>query len=175
MSTKTRPKAFHERPFLNPLRVLPVIAATVAAFFVAFMGATVTDLGPWYQGLVKPVWTAPDGLFPIIWTIIFALITVSFIKAWREAPTARDAQGVLGLFAFNAFLNIAWSLLFFRLQRPDWAFIELGIMWIAVLVMIVSCARFSRGAAALLLPYLVWLSYAGMLNLAVVQLNGPFG
>lgn len=157
------------------MRVLPVIAATIAAIIVAFMGATVTDLGPWYQALIKPVWTAPDGLFPIAWTIIFALITVAFIKAWREAPTARDAQGVISLFAFNAFLNIGWSLLFFRFERPDWAFMELGVLWLCVLVMIVSCARFSRGAALLLLPYLLWLSYAGGLNWAIVQLNGPFG
>ncbi|NQX95266.1 MAG: tryptophan-rich sensory protein [Erythrobacter sp.] len=157
------------------MRVLPVIAATIAAFFVAFMGATVTDLGPWYQALIKPVWTAPDGLFPIAWTIIFALITVSFITAWRAAPTSRDAQGVVSLFALNAFLNICWSLLFFRLQRPDWAFIELGILWFSVLVMIVSCVRFSRPAAAMLLPYLGWLTYAGALNWAIVYLNGPFG
>ena len=170
-----RTEEFQDRTFFNPLKVLPVIAATIAAFFVAFMGATVTDLGPWYQGLTKPFWTAPDGLFPIIWTIIFALITVAFIKAWRAAPTSRDAQSVLSLFALNAFLNIGWSLLFFRMQRPDWAFIELGIMWICVLVTIVSCVRFSRSAALMLLPYLMWLSYAGMLNWAIVQLNGPFG
>lgn len=164
-----------DTPILNPMRIIPVALATIAAFFVAFMGATVTDLGPWYQALAKPFWTAPDGLFPIVWTIIFALITVAFIKAWRAAPTARDAQNVVGMFAFNAFLNIGWSLLFFRLQRPDWAFVEIGILWISVFVMIVSCVRFSRPAAALLLPYLVWLSYAGMLNWAMVQMNGPFG
>jgi benzodiazapine receptor len=170
-----RAEEFQERPFLNPMRVLPILAATIAAFFVAFMGATVTDLGPWYQALVKPVWTVPDGLFPIVWTVIFALVTVAFIKAWRAAPTSRDAQTVVSLFAFNAFLNVVWSLLFFRLQRPDWAFMEILLMWVAVLVMIVSCFRFSKPASALLLPYLVWLSYAGMLNWAIVELNRPFG
>jgi tryptophan-rich sensory protein len=170
-----RAEEFQERSLFNPMRVLPVLAATIAAFFVAIMGATVTDLGPWYQQLAKPVWTLPDGLFPIVWTVIFAMLTVAFIKAWRAAPTSREAQVVVSLFAFNAFLNIAWSLLFFRLQRPDWAFMELGLMWVSVMVTIVSCSRYSKPAAALLMPYLIWLTYAGMLNWAIAELNRPFG
>lgn len=171
-----RTKEFQEeRSFFNPLRVIPVAVATVAAFLVALAGANATDLGPWYQSLVKPIWTAPDGLFPMVWTIIFALITVAGIKAWRAAPTSREAQSILSLFALNAALNIGWSLLFFRFQRPDLAFVELGILWITILLMMVSCVRYSRAAAAMLLPYLMWISYAGMLNWAIVQLNGPFG
>lgn len=176
MQTKEfRAKESQHGPFFNPLRVIPVAIATIAAFFVALMGATATDLGPWYQSLVKPLWTAPDGLFPIVWTLIFAMITVAGIKAWRAAPTSREAQAILSLFALNALLNVSWSLLFFRLQRPDWAFVELGFLWITILLMIVSCVRYSRSAAAMLLPYLMWISYAGMLNWAIVQLNGPFG
>ncbi|MEM7690618.1 MAG: TspO/MBR family protein [Pseudomonadota bacterium] len=170
-----RTEDIQTRSFINPMRLIPVAIATVAAAFVAFLGATVTDLGPWYQSLIKPTWTAPDGLFPIIWTIIFAMITVSAITAWRAAPTSRDAHHVVSLFAFNAVLNIVWSLLFFKLQRPDWAFMELFVLLVSVVVMIVSCVRYSREAAAMLVPYLLWLSYAGMLNLAIVQLNGPFG
>ena len=123
----------------------------------------------------RSFWTAPDGLFPIVWTLIFALITVSGIKAWRAAPTSREAQGVLSLFALNAVLNISWSVLFFRLQRPDWAFMELGLLWISILLLMVSCVRYSRSSAAMLMPYLMWISYAAMLNWAIVQLNGPFG
>ncbi len=168
-------KEFQSRALFNPMRVIPFCIASIAAFFVAFLGATFTDLGPWYQSLEKPFWTPPDGLFPIAWTIIFALITVAGINAWRAAPTARDAKHVLSLFALNAFLNIAWSVLFFRLQRPDWAFAELSLLWLSIFVMMVACVRFSRSAALLLVPYLAWLSFAGMLNWAIVQLNGPFG
>lgn len=164
-----------ERTFFNPLRLIPIGVATVAAFFVALAGATATDLGPWYQSLAKPIWTAPDGLFPIVWTIIFALITVAGIKAWRAAPTSREAHSIVSLFALNAALNVGWSLLFFRFQRPDLAFVELGFLWITIFLMMVSCVRYSRPAAAMLLPYLMWISYAGMLNWAIVHLNGPFG
>jgi tryptophan-rich sensory protein len=157
------------------MMIIPVTVATLAALCVAALGATVTDLGPWYQGLAKPDWNPPDVVFPIGWTIIYALITVAGITAWRAARTAAQAEWVIGLFALNGFLNISWSILFFRFQRPDWAFVEVIALWLSILVMIVYCGRFSRAAAALLVPYLAWVSFAAALNYAVVGLNGPFG
>ncbi|MDJ0979604.1 MAG: TspO/MBR family protein [Erythrobacter sp.] len=164
-----------ERTILNPMWVLPVAVATFAAMCVAFLGATVTDLGPWYQALEKPGWTPPDGLFPIVWTVIYALITVAGVTAWRAAPTSRAAQTVVSLFALNAFLNITWSLVFFRLQRPDWALVEVGFLWVSILAIILYCLRFSRPASALLLPYLVWVTLAAALNWSINALNAPFG
>ncbi len=155
--------------------IVPVTIATAMAICVAALGATVTDLGPWYQALAKPGWNPPDVVFPIGWTVIYALITIAGITAWRAAPTAAAAEWVLGLFPLNGFLNISWSLIFFRLQRPDLALFELGLLWLSILVMIIFCGRFSRNAALLLVPYLAWVSFAGALNWAVVNLNAPFG
>lgn len=159
---------------MKKIWLLPVAIATIAAGFVAFLGATVTDLGPWYQALEKPGWTPPAVVFPIAWTIIYALITVAGITAWRSAPTSRDAQSVISLFALNAFLNITWSLLFFRLHRPDWAFAELIALWLSILALMIFCARFSRTASLLLVPYLAWVSVAGALNWAILDLNASF-
>ncbi|KPF62015.1 TspO/MBR family protein [Porphyrobacter sp. AAP60] len=160
---------------MSRLMIIPVTIATAMAVCVAALGATVTDLGPWYQALAKPDWNPPDVLFPIGWTLIYALITVAGITAWRAAPTSAAAEWVLGLFALNGFLNISWSLIFFRLQRPDWAFAEVIVLWLSILAMIVFCGRFSKSAAWLLVPYLAWVSFAAALNWAVVQLNAPFG
>jgi translocator protein len=157
------------------MMIIPVTIATAMALCVAALGATITDLGPWYQALAKPGWNPPDVVFPMGWTLIYALITISGITAWRAAPTAAQAEWVIALFALNGFLNITWSLIFFRMQRPDWAFIELTGLWLSILVLILYCGRFSRGAAALLVPYLAWVSFAGALNWAVVDLNAPFG
>jgi tryptophan-rich sensory protein len=157
------------------MMIIPVTVATLAALCVAALGATVTDLGPWYQGLAKPAWNPPDVVFPMGWTVIYALITVSAITAWRAARTSAEAEWVIGLFALNGFLNISWSLFFFRLQRPDWAFVEVIVLWLSILVLIVYCGRFSKRAAALLVPYLAWVSFASALNWAVVELNAPFG
>lgn len=160
---------------MNRMMILPVTVATAAAICVAALGATITDLGPWYQALVKPDWNPPDVLFPMGWTVIYALITIAGITAWRAAPTSATSEWIIGLFALNGFLNISWSLIFFRLQRPDWAFYELTLLWLSIAVLIVFCGRFSRLAAALLVPYLAWVSFAGALNWSVVQLNAPFG
>ena len=160
---------------MNRMMIIPVTVATGAALCVAALGATVTDLGPWYQALAKPDWNPPDVVFPMGWTVIYALITVAGITAWRAAPTSAAAEWVLGLFALNGFLNISWSLIFFRLQRPDWAFYEVTLLWLSILVIILYCWRFSKAAALLLVPYLGWVTFAGALNWAVVQLNAPFG
>ena len=159
----------------NRLMIIPVTIATAMALCVAALGATVTDLGPWYQALAKPGWNPPDVVFPIGWTIIYALITIAGITAWRAATTSAAAEWIIALFALNGFLNISWSLIFFRLQRPDLAFYELIVLWLSVAVLIVYCGRFSKLAAWLLVPYLGWITFAGALNWSVVQLNAPFG
>lgn len=160
---------------MNRSWVMPVAVAGCAALLVAVLGGTITDLGPWYEGLRKPAWNPPRPVFPIVWTTIFALCAVAGVAAWRRATTSRVAETVIGLFALNGFLNVLWSLLFFRLQRPDWAFVELVALWFSVLVLVVYCGRLSRLAGLLLVPYLVWVTIAGALNWQVVQLNAPFG
>ena len=78
------------------------------------------------------------------------------------------------LFALNALLNVSWSELFFGLQRPDWALAEVGVFWLSILLLIVVLRRYSKTASWLLLPYLAWVTFAAILNLAVVRLNYPF-
>lgn len=153
----------------------PIIVAAIAALLVASLGATITDLGPWYQNLVKPSWQPPDWLFGPVWTLIFALSALSAAIGWREAPSASMRDWVIGLFALNGFLNLFWSLLFFRVKRPDWALAEVALLWLSVLVLILFLARFSGSASRLLWPYLAWVTFAAVLNWRVVTLNGPFG
>ena len=94
--------------------------------------------------------------------------------AVADAPRGTTREWIIALFAINGFLNILWSLLFFRLRRPDWALGEVGFLWLSILLPIVVLARFSKPASALLLPYLAWVSFAAVLNWKVVQLNAPF-
>jgi translocator protein len=155
--------------------LVPIAIASLAAFGVAMVGGTITDLGPWYESLAKPEFTPPRPVFPIAWTTIFALAAIAGVSAWRAAPDSRTSDTVIGLFALNGFLNLLWSLLFFRMQRPDWAFYELVGLWISIAVLIAYCGRFSRAAALLLVPYIVWVSAAGVLNWEIVRLNAPFG
>lgn len=153
----------------------PVLIAAAAALAVAGLGGLMTDLGPWYQGLVQPRWKPPDWLFGPAWTAIFALAAMAGVIAWRRAPRRVDREWMLALFALNGFLNVLWSLLFFRLHRPDWALFEVLLLWLSILLLIGVLARYARTASLLLLPYLAWVAFAGFLNLATVRLNGPFG
>lgn len=155
--------------------IFPVLIAGSLAVVTAVVGSTITVLDSWYYSLQQPAWAPPDYAFGIIWTGVFALIALAGLLVWRQAPTRRDIEISLGLFALNGFLNLAWSFIFFRMQRPDLAFYELILLWLSIMALILFCGRFSKGAAALLLPYLAWVTIAGVLNYQVVQLNGPFG
>ena len=152
----------------------PVAVAALAAIAVATLGALMTDLGTWYAGLTKPSWQPPDWMFPPAWTAIFALSAIAGVVAWRNAPDARAREAILVLFALNGFLNILWSALFFRLKRPDWALYEVALFWLSILLLIVVLARWSKVASGLLVPYLVWVGVAALLNYRVVQLNASF-
>jgi translocator protein len=158
------------KPFWKAL-----IVAALASSVVAALGATASPVGPWYWSLTKPGWTPPDFAFGIIWTLVFALITVAAAFAFTAAPTSQDRNRLIALFAFNGFLNVLWSVLFFQLQRPDWAMIEIAPFWLTIISLIWICARYSRTAALLLFPYLIWVSIAAFLNWEVVRLNAPFG
>ena len=155
--------------------LLPASVAALATAFIAALGATITQLGPWYQSLEQPPWAPPDMAFGPAWTLIFALSAMSAVTAWMAAPDRESADGLLGLYAFNGSLNLLWSFMFFRLQRPDIAAIEVWFLWASVALLIVKCWRYSRTAALLLVPYLAWVAFAGVLNAAVVVRNQPFG
>lgn len=157
------------------LRARATLGAAAAACAVAALGALATDLGPWYAALKQPAWKPPDWLFGPVWTVIYALAALAGLRAGLRVPDGASRRRIVALFALNGALNILWSLLFFRFQRPDWALAEVGLLWLSILWLIVALGRHSRGAAWMLLPYLVWVAFAGMLNYAVVQLNGPFG
>jgi translocator protein len=152
----------------------PILVAALATAAVAGLGALMTDLGPWYGSQYKPAWQPPDWLFGPAWTLIFGLCAMSGYLAWLNAPDRAGREWIIALFALNGFLNVLWSALFFRLKRPDWALAEVGLLWLSILPLILVLARYSKTASLLLAPYLVWVSFAAILNLAIVRLNGPF-
>lgn len=159
----------------NRAWLFPVVLAALAALLVAGLGATITDVGPWYHNLVQPRWAPPEAAYGVVWTTIFALAALAGVTAWRAMPGPRERDMLIGLFALNGFLNILWSFLFFRLQRPDLALIEVVALWLSVGALILVSWRRSIAAAATLAPYLLWVTFAGYLNMMVVRLNGPFG
>ena len=153
---------------------LPILTAAMAASALGLLGALVTDLSAWYYDLRKPSWQPPDWLFGPAWTLIFGLAALAGILAWRGAWGSADRTRMLVLFAVNALLNVGWSWLFFRSHRPDWALLEVGFLWLSIVVLMIALWPMSRGASWLLAPYLVWVTFATVLNFAIVRLNQPF-
>jgi tryptophan-rich sensory protein len=155
--------------------IKPVLIAALMALSVATIGGTLTDTGPWYRALVKPSWTPPDLAFGVIWTVIFALCAISGVTAWRATEHRPTREWIVGLFAFNGFLNVFWSLLFFRFERPDLALLEVVPFWLSIGVLMAIIWPTSKIASVLLAPYLVWVSVASFLNFQIVHSNAPFG
>jgi tryptophan-rich sensory protein len=94
--------------------------------------------------------------------------------AWRRCQTRITRVWLLALWGLNSILHMLWSLLFFTLKRPDWSMLEIPFLWISIAAIMVFSWRLSRIASLLLVPYIVWVTIAALLNLANVQLNGPF-
>lgn len=155
-------------------RWIPVALAALAAVLVGVLGFLATDISGWYLALEKPAWQPPDWLFGPVWTLIYALAALASISAWQGTTDRRGRNRILVLFAVNAFLNVFWSLLFFRMHRPDWALVEVVFLWLSIVALVVGLRPFSKASTWLLLPYLAWVTFAAVLNLAIVRLNPGF-
>jgi tryptophan-rich sensory protein len=149
------------------------VAGGIGAIILG-VGGLLTEIGPWYRGLNKPSWQPPDFLFAPAWTLIFAFAAWSAGLAWKVAPGEGWRTTMVLLFLLNGCLNIAWSLLFFKWRRPDWALVEVAVLWLSIVVLMLWVGHVSGQAALLLVPYLLWVSFAAFLNRTIVKLNGSF-
>lgn len=153
----------------------PPAVAGLVALAVAVAGGIATRTDAWYRRLRVPGWKPPDWAFGPVWAVIFALTTASAVIAWNVAPDPAARTRLIFVLAVNGALNIAWSVIFFRLRRPDWAFAEVLVLWLSILAVMFVVGGVSTTAALLNLPYLVRVSVAACLNLTIVRLNPPFG
>lgn len=156
------------------LWLFPIVVGALVAAMVAVMGTTIALPDGWYHRLMLPRWAPSDSNFGLGWMVVYAITAGAVITGWRAMPT-REGDWLIGLFALSGFLNIAWSLLFFRLHRPDWAQIEAIGFWLSALMLVLHSWRWSIRASLLFLPYLGWVTFVGYFNLTVARLNGPFG
>ncbi|MCU4926810.1 tryptophan-rich sensory protein [Halobacteria archaeon AArc-dxtr1] len=119
-------------------------------------------------GWFEPPWFYPPEIaFPVVWTLLFTLLGVVVFRLWRRGLGRRDVQIALAAFAVQFALNLAWTPAFFGLQRPGLALAVIVALWVAIVATIGAVARVDRVAAALLVPYLVWVSFATVLNYAI--------
>lgn len=159
-----------ERDQRSWLTDLPGLGAFLAITALAAASGFVAAPGEWYQGLDKPPGNPPDWLFPIAWSLLYVLMAVAGWLVWRRAGL-RGGLAALVPFVGQLGANGLWSLLFFGLQRPWLALADLVVLWILIVVTIVRFRQHSNRAAGMMIPYLVWVTYAGYLNLGINLLN----
>jgi tryptophan-rich sensory protein len=146
-----------------------LVACLVVCFMPGVFGSRFVP-GAWYEALDKPLGTPPGWVFPVVWTALYAAMGVALFLALRAAP-AGALKVPLALFATQLVLNGAWSWLFFGLQRPGLAAVEIVLLWLLIVASTVSFWRLTVAAGALLVPYLLWVGYATYLNLGLWLLN----
>ena len=128
--------------------------------------------GDWYASLAKPAWTPPTWVFGPAWTILYAMMAVAAWRLWRRlGARPRESRRALVLFAVQLALNLSWTPVFFGMQRPDLALVVILVLWLAIAATIVAAWKACKTAAALLVPYLAWVTFATALNAAIWRLN----
>ena len=152
--------------------MISLVVFIFICFSAAALGSvsTSSSLKSWYPTLKKPSWNPPNYLFAPVWTVLYLLMAVSAWMVWQRV----SHQGIsvpITLFLIQLLLNAAWSVIFFGLQSPRWAFVEVLCLWVAIACTMISFWSVSTLAAVLMLPYLAWVSFAAYLNGVIWRLN----
>jgi tryptophan-rich sensory protein len=149
--------------------VIPLLTFAVALFG---RWATEAGLGSWYASLHLPGWTPSGAIIGIIWTIIYVFAALAAILAYEHVPGGWMRRRVMWLFGLNGLANAAWSFLFFRMHRLDWAMYDVLFLWLILLLLIITLLRrHARRSAWLLFPYLAWLSFVVLLSYLIWSMN----
>jgi len=154
-------------------KYLKLVISIVIPLFAGFIGSqfTTPKIPTWYAGLVKPSFNPPSWLFGPVWTLLFILMGVALYIIWQNTKRKKSRDVAIIAFGVQLVLNILWSILFFGMHSPGYAFIEIFVLWIAILVNIILFFRLNKTAGLLLLPYILWVSFASVLNGAIYFLN----
>ncbi|HEX9902010.1 MAG TPA: TspO/MBR family protein [Acidobacteriota bacterium] len=153
--------------------ILKVIFSILICQGAGFLGslATTPSIATWYKTLVKPTFNPPNAVFGPVWITLYLMMSISLFLVWRQWGAAKGVKPALIIFFVQLALNTLWSILFFGLHQPGWAFLEIVILWLFILLTLLLFWRLSRVAGLLLLPYLLWVSFASALNFAIWRLN----
>jgi tryptophan-rich sensory protein len=145
----------------------PQLAGLISSFF------TSASIKTWYAALIRPSFVPPNWVFAPVWTALFLLMGIALFLVWKREGENKLVKTALAVFWVQLGLNTLWSIIFFGLHNLGLALIELIILWLMILATIVVFFRISKAAAILLVPYLIWVAFAGYLNYSFWQLNRP--
>ncbi len=150
-------------------QALVLLGFLVVTFAVAGISGASTSgsVRTWYATVAKPTWNPPSWIFGPVWTALYAMMAVAAWLVWRRAGWG----GALAFFGFQLALNAAWSPLFFGLHRIDWALVDIVALWVTIVATTVAFCRVTPVAGWLFVPYLLWVSFATVLNFTIWRMN----
>jgi len=154
----------------NIVRIAVSLGLPLLCGFVGSL-ATRPAIATWYAGLVKPSFNPPGWLFGPAWTVLYILMGLAVYLVWRRGMAAPGVRPAVAVFAVQLALNVLWSFLFFAARSPVLGFVDIVVLWGAILATMVLFFRVSAAAGLLLVPYIGWVSFAGVLNGAIMVLN----
>ena len=153
--------------------IAKLIVAIVVCQMAGIVGSifTVPAIPVWYESLQKPSFSPPNWLFGPAWLTLYTLMGISLYLVWKRGLENKNVKNSLFVFAVQLVLNAFWSYLFFGLQSPFFAFIEIIVLWVAIAFTIFKFYKISRNVGLILIPYILWVSFALILNFYVWRLN----
>jgi benzodiazapine receptor len=155
----------------KPKQAVGLLVWLAISFVASGIGAMASiRAAPFYGQLVQPSWAPPSSVFGPVWTILYALMGIAAWLVWR-ADSLRATRAALSLFLLQLAVNALWTWLFFAWSQGALAFADIMLLWLLVVATAVSFWRIRPLAGALLIPYLLWVSFAAALNLSIWQLN----
>ncbi len=153
--------------------VLKFIASILFSLGAGVLGSffTASSVSTWYKTIEKPFFNPPSWVFSPVWTILFIMMGVALYLVWKKGLKEKKVKIAFGIFWVQLVLNVLWSVFFFGLQSPLYALVDIVFLWFAIFITIVWFSRVSKKATYLLIPYLLWVSFAAVLNFAIFYLN----
>lgn len=157
------------------MKMKPVIKLILSILFTLGIGTlgglfTAPEIGGWYATLQKPSFQPPNWLFGPVWSLLYTLMGISLYMVWKQ-PSSDRRNKALTIFIIQFVLNFSWSIIFFNQHQVGWALVEIVVMWVCILLTIIRFYQIKPAAAWLLVPYILWVSFATALNAAIWKLN----
>lgn len=158
---------------MKPNEIPLLIVSLVAPLLAGGLGsiATASSIPTWYRALSKPAWNPPNWLFGPVWTFLYVLMGVALFLIWRQGWKTEGVRPAIILFAAQLVFNAGWSAVFFGLHSLGGGFVVLIILWLLIAATTVAFFGRSVTAGTLLLPYIAWVTFAGVLNATIWGLN----
>jgi tryptophan-rich sensory protein len=159
-------------PLTRPKSVPALVAFLASTYLVAAVSSTFTisSIPTWYAALAKPGFNPPNEVFGPVWTLLYTLMAIAAWLIWRLPDSKLRSAGLLW-FGIQLGLNFIWSFVFFRSHQIGLAVVEIALLWVGILGTMRIFFRLSKAAGWMFVPYLAWVSFAGVLNFAIWRLN----